>query len=151
MAEKGARAKLYDVAFRMYAEGQSLTEIEAALGVSRQTLSSWKADTKRPSEEQDAWDKARELKRSAVRRVNDLYEDQLKYVEETAACNRDARMIDALAKLGALVERAEKIAASARRQALEEAAEAVGATAKQAGVSEETIAIIRRDVLRMAS
>lgn len=38
-----------------------------------------------------------------------------------------------------------------RKQALEEAAEAVGATAKEAGVSAETIARIRRDVLRMAT
>ncbi|WP_429885367.1 DUF3486 family protein [Geoalkalibacter halelectricus] len=38
-----------------------------------------------------------------------------------------------------------------RKQALEEAANAVDATAKEAGVSAETIARIRRDVLRMAT
>ena len=38
-----------------------------------------------------------------------------------------------------------------KRQALEAAAEAVGETAKEAGVSSETIARIRRDVLRMAA
>jgi hypothetical protein len=38
-----------------------------------------------------------------------------------------------------------------RKQALEEAADAVDATAKDAGVSAETIARIRRDVLRMAT
>jgi uncharacterized protein YjcR len=38
-----------------------------------------------------------------------------------------------------------------RQQALEDAAKTVEATAKQAGVSPETIEIIRRDVLRIAS
>jgi hypothetical protein len=39
--------------------------------------------------------------------------------------------------------------AEIRRQALEAAAKAVGETAREAGVSSETIARIRRDVLRM--
>ena len=152
MALKGDKAKLYDIAMRMYVDGGSLSDIETALGVSRQTLAVWKADTKRPTEELDEWDKARQVKRSSVQRINDLYiDDQLTYVEETLAANRDSKMIDALSKLGALVERFEKIAAMARKQALEEAADVVDQTAKQAGVSEETIQIIRRDVLRMAS
>lgn len=45
------------------------------------------------------------------------------------------------------VKREEEI----RRQALAEAAEKAGDAAKQAGVSEATIRIIRRDVLRMAN
>jgi len=45
------------------------------------------------------------------------------------------------------VEREKEI----RQQALEAAAEAVGETAKEAGVSADTIARIRRDVLRMSA
>lgn len=62
-----------------------------------------------------------------------------------------------LRDLAIAIEKLEKAAsenvkrdAEIRKRALEEAAEAVGKTAMQAGVSEETIRIIRRDVLRMA-
>ena len=83
MGQKGDKAKLYDIAFRMYtAEGKSLTDIEAALGVSRQTLSGWKADTKRPGDEFDEWDKARQQKRSNIQRMKTLFERELTFAEE---------------------------------------------------------------------
>jgi transposase len=62
MAEKGARTQLEPVARQMYIDGKSLTAIETELGVSRQTISSWKGQTKKPSEEFDEWDKARARK-----------------------------------------------------------------------------------------
>ena len=49
------------------------------------------------------------------------------------------------------VKRDGEIKKAAREKALQDAAETVSTTAKQAGVSPETIEIIRRDVLRMAS
>jgi len=64
----------------------------------------------------------------------------------------------ALKELALAVERLEKAASEsdkriseARKQALQEAAGTIAETAKQQGVSAETIEIIRRDVLKMAS
>lgn len=116
MAEKGDKAKLHDVAFRMYAEGKSLTEIEATLGVSRQTLAKWKADSKVPSEELDAWDKARQVKRDSTQRLQDLFHRQLSYIEELRPDEITAPMMDTMAKLGALVERWDKFIAAIRKQ-----------------------------------
>ena len=150
MAEKGDKARLYDVAMRMYADGSTLTEIEGALNVSRQTLSQWKADSRRPSDEFDAWDQARQQKRDGVQRVLDLYYRELGYLEEQRPGTLSSQQIDAISKLGALVIKWEKRAETIRKTALEEAATTACESAKQAGVSEETIKIIRRDVLRMA-
>jgi hypothetical protein len=65
--------------------------------------------------------------------------------------------IDQVKALALAVQRLEQSAtinvkreAEIRKQAVEKAAEAASDTAKQAGVSAETIAIIRRDILRMA-
>lgn len=150
MAVKGDKSRLEPVAQRMYADGQNLTEIEAALGVSRQTLSQWKADTKRPDDELDGWDKARRRRTGVVNRIRALFDREMAFLEDLPAGQMPPASIDSLTKLGALVERWEKMAAAARKRALEEAADTVGVTAKAAGVSEETIARIRRDVLRMA-
>ena len=109
MAEKGARARLEDVAFRMYADGHSLTDIQDALGVSRQTLSEWKAKTKRPGEEFDEWDRSREQKRSNIRRLKDLFENQLEYLENLSAAQRTPGQMDTLSKLGALIEKWDKM------------------------------------------
>ncbi|MBE0598296.1 MAG: DUF1804 family protein [Desulfuromonadales bacterium] len=106
MAEKGAKAKLYDVAFRMYtADGRSLTDIEDALGVSRQTLSVWKAESKRPNEDLDDWDRARAQKRSNVQRLRALFDRELTALEETRAGDLSAVSLDAITKLGTLVQR----------------------------------------------
>lgn len=108
MAAKGDKAKLYDVAFRMYAEGKSLTDIEAVLNVSRQTLSTWKSDTKRPDDELDEWDKARQQKRSNIQRLRALFERELKALEEKPAGTISSPETDALTKLGTLVQRWEQ-------------------------------------------
>lgn len=150
MAQKGDKKKLCDVAARMYAGGQSLTDISAALGVSRQALSQWKADTKAPSDEMDAWDRAKAQKASGIARLRELFSRQLEYVESLPPANVSPPMMDTLSKLGALVERWDRVETEIRKKALADAATALGETAKQAGVSEETIDIIRRDVLRMA-
>jgi transcriptional regulator with XRE-family HTH domain len=113
MAEKGDKAKLYDIAMRMYVEGQSLTAIEAALGVSRQTLSAWKADTRKPSEDADAWDLARQVKRSNVQRLRALFERELRNLEESAAGSLNNVSLDAITKLGTLVQRWEQMEATA--------------------------------------
>jgi hypothetical protein len=62
-----------------------------------------------------------------------------------------------LKNLAIAIERLERAASEnvkreteIRKKALEDAAQAAEATAKQAGVSDQTIKIIRRDVLRMA-
>lgn len=115
MAEKGARARLEDVAFRMYADGQSLTDIEAALGVSRQSLSDWKARTRAPDQDLDEWDKAREQKRGNIRRLKDLFERQLAYLEGLEPQAVSAAMMDTLSKLGALIERWDKAEAVVKK------------------------------------
>jgi len=109
MAVKGDKARLYDTAFRMYSsDHKSLSEIEAVLGVSRQTLSLWKSETRRPSEELDEWDKAREQKRSNVQRLRALYDRELQALEETKAGSLNAAQMDAVTKLGSLVLRSEQ-------------------------------------------
>jgi len=68
--------------------------------------------------------------------------------------NVDPKMLKNLAiavhRLEQAAEKNARVEEQIRKRALEEAAEAVGKTARQAGVSDETIKIIRRDVLRMA-
>ena len=150
MAEKGDKARLYDVAMRMYWDGHSLTDIEVTLGVSRQTLSSWKADSKRPSDEFDEWDRGRRQKRNNIQRLRDLFDREITAIEEMRPGQIPPGNFDSISKLGALVIKWEQREKEIRKRAIEEAAESVGASAKQAGVSEETIRIIRRDVLRMA-
>lgn len=124
MAEKGDRERLEPVAARMFAEGKSLTDIEAALNVSRQTLSKWKADTRRPGEEKDEWDKAKEVKRSYVERLRALFDRELSALEKGAAGSIKNVNLDGITKLGTLVQRweqmeaAEKLKNDAARSAL---------------------------------
>jgi len=105
MAEKGARVQLEPVARQMYIDGQSITAIEAALGVSRQTLSSWKGQTKKPDEEFDEWDKARTRKASFGLRMEALLERELTFAEERQPGAIDGGSLDNLSKLGSLVVR----------------------------------------------
>lgn len=105
MAEKGARTQLEAVARQMYVDGQSLTAIEVALGVSRQTLSAWKAKTKKPDEEFDEWDKARQRKASFGLRMEALLERELTFAEERQPGAIDGGSLDNLSKLGSLVVR----------------------------------------------
>jgi len=87
----------------MYIDGQSLTAIEAALDVSRQTLAAWKGQTKKPDEEFDEWDKARARKASFGLRMEALLERELTYAEERQPGAIDGGSLDNLSKLGSLV------------------------------------------------
>jgi len=103
MAEKGARTQLEPVARQMFIDGKSLTDIEAALNVSRQTLSAWKGQTKKPSEEFDEWDKARARKANFGIRMEALLERELTYAEERQPGAIEGASLDNLSKLGSLV------------------------------------------------
>jgi hypothetical protein len=103
MAEKGARTQLEPVARQMYIDGQSLTAIEAALDVSRQTLAAWKGSTKKPSEEFDEWDKSRARKANFGIRMEALLERELTFAEERQPGAIDGGSLDNLSKLGSLV------------------------------------------------
>lgn len=103
MAEKGVRAQLEPVARQMYVDGNSLTAIEAVIGVSRQTLSIWKGQTKKPNDELDEWDKARATKASFGIRIQALLERELTHAEEREPGAVDPTSLDNLSKLGALV------------------------------------------------
>jgi hypothetical protein len=103
MAEKGVRTQLEPVARQMYIDGKSLTAIEAELGVSRQTLSVWKGQTKKPSDEFDEWDKARARKANFGIRMEALLERELTYAEERQPGAIEGASLDNLSKLGSLV------------------------------------------------
>ena len=103
MAEKGARTQLEPIAAQMYKDGQTLTAISEALGVSRNTLTEWKARTKRSGDNLDEWDKAREMKRGFGLRMETLLERELTYAEERQAGAIEGVTLDNLSKLGALV------------------------------------------------
>jgi transposase-like protein len=150
MGSKGDRAAKAPLAERLYVDGHSLAEISRQLDVSDTTLRRWKSDSGIPGEEVDGWDRARQQKRGNIQRLKDLFERQLEYVEGLNPDEVTAPMMDTLSKLGALVERADRMEEVIRRKAIEDAAATVEETAKQSGVSEDTIKAIRRDVLRMA-
>jgi hypothetical protein len=103
MAEKGARIQLEPVARQMYIDNKSLTYIEEALGVSRQTLSVWKGQTKKPNEDLDEWDKARARKANFGLRMEALLERELTFAEERQPGAIDGGLMDSLTKLGSLV------------------------------------------------
>ena len=132
----------------MFIDGKSLTAIEAELGVSRQTLSIWKGQTKKPNEETDEWDKARTRKANFALRLEALLERELNFAEDRQPGAIDGGTLDNLSKLGSLVVKFRL--EEARKQTITEAADRAEETAKQAGVSEETLKKIRRDVLKMA-
>lgn len=112
MAEKGARKELETVARQMFIDGKKLIEIEAELGVSRQSLSDWKARTKKSGEDKDEWDKARERKTSFGLRMEALLERELTYAEERQAGAVEGGTLDNLSKLGALVVKFKSLEAS---------------------------------------
>lgn len=103
MAEKGARAQLEPVARQMYIDGQSLTAIAETLGISRNSLTEWKARTKKPADDLDEWDKARERKNTFGLRMESLLERELTYAEERQPGAIEGVTLDNLSKLGALV------------------------------------------------
>ena len=107
MGKKGDRAVKEPLAIRMYAEGQNLSEIAAALDISAESLRVWKAESRTPGDDADGWDKARAQKRGKAQRLRDLFDGQLEYIEGLPKDTVSAPMMDVLAKLGALVERFE--------------------------------------------
>jgi len=144
MATKGDRAYLEPQAQRLYGEGYSLSDIAERLDVSVTSLAKWKAESKRPSADMDEWDRARGQKKGNIQRLRDLFEDQLSFMEGLSAIKRTAPMMDTLAKIGALLERWDKI------EKVQAVANKVEQQAKKAGISAEAVAQIRRDILGMA-
>lgn len=112
MAEKGARTTLEPMAAQMYKDGQTLTAISEILGVSRNTLTEWKARTKRSGDDLDEWDKARERKSSFGLRMEALLERELTYAEERQAGAIEGVTLDNLSKLGALVVKFKQVESS---------------------------------------
>ncbi|MBU1564236.1 MAG: DUF1804 family protein [Proteobacteria bacterium] len=145
MATKGDKAVLGQQAQRLYGEGCSLTSIGEQLGVSVTSLARWKAETKDPNQAMDEWDRARSQKRGNVQRLRDLFEDQLAHLESSAAEERTAPKMDALAKIGALLERWDKME---RAQGV---AENVVKQVTKAGLSAETANDIRKQILGISA
>ena len=103
MAEKGARAELEPLVRQKYIETGNLSLAAETYGVSRQSAGDWKARTKRPGEDLDEWDKARERKSTFGLRMEALLERELLYAEERGAGKIEGCTLDNLSKLGALV------------------------------------------------
>lgn len=141
MATKGDKAVLYPQAQRLYAEGYSLSAIGDQLGVSVTSLKRWKDDTQAPGQPMDEWDRARSQKRGNIQRLRDLFEGQLAYLEELHASKRSAPMMDTLSKIGALLERWDKMEKAQR------VANDVEKVVKKAGLTSETADEIRRQIL----
>jgi hypothetical protein len=103
-AVKGDRNRLESVARLLYVDqGKTLTEIEEALGVSRQSLSEWKARTRTYGEERDEWDKARAAKEgyeAHLLEVRDKIMEQIK-----AAPLQASQYLDSLSKVEAILDR----------------------------------------------
>lgn len=117
MGAKGDRAAKEPLAMRMYADGASLTDIAEQLDISDTTLRRWKSETIRrwksesqvPGDDIDGWDKARQQKRGNIQRLGDLFARELKFAEDAEAGSISSAAMDALSKLGALVQRWEAV------------------------------------------
>ncbi|HHL33117.1 MAG TPA: DUF1804 family protein [Desulfobulbaceae bacterium] len=141
MAKKGDKAFLEPQARRLYADGSSLTSIGSILDVSVTTLVRWKSETKQPHCDVDEWDRARSQKRGNIQRLRDLFEDQLLFLEGISARERSASMMDTLSKMGALLERWDKMEKAQR------VADDVVKEVRKAGLTSETVDDIRRQIL----
>lgn len=145
MAEKGARAQLEAVARQMYVDGQSLTAIEAALNVSRQTLATWKGQTKRPGEELDEWDRSRARKAAFGLRIEALLDRELTFAEERQPGAIGGASLDNLTKLGSLVVRFREVEG---RKGKIDAPPAEGkAPVKKEGLTDRKAEEIRKKIL----
>ena len=145
MGVKGDRAAKEPLAMRLYADGRNLTEISKQLDISDTTLRRWKEETRIPGEEIDGWDKNRQQKRGNIQRLKDLFERQLEYVEELIPEAVTAPMMDTLSKLGALVERWDKL------EKAQMVADDVTKEVKKRGLSDEAAESIRCKILGMAA
>ncbi len=141
MATKGDKAVLSPQAMRLYADGITLSAISEQLGVSVTTLSKWKAESKKPGADMDEWDRARAQKQGNIQRLRNLFEQQLSYCEELHPSERTSREMDALAKIGSLLEKWDKL-----EKAQSVAAEVEKVVVK-AGLPTETAEDIRRQIL----
>lgn len=141
MAIKGDKAILAPQAQRLYADGHSLSAIAGQLEVSVTSLARWKAETLVPGQTMDEWDRARSQKRGNIQRLRDLWEDQLAHLEACTAEDRTAPKMDALAKLGALLERWDKFEKTQR------VADDVAKEVTKAGLSAEKASDIRAQIL----
>lgn len=141
MGRKGDRASKEPLAVRLYAEGRTLAEIAEVLDVSTTSLSAWKAESRRPDQAADDWDRARAQRRGNIARLKELFERQVSYLEETPPDQVSAPMVDALSKLGALVEKWDKAETVVRKLGeLEQAA------SRQGTVSAEELKRVMREV-----
>lgn len=141
MATKGDKAILAPQAQRLYADGNTLSAIAAQLDVSITSLARWKSETIAPGQTMDEWDRARSQKRGNIQRLRDLWEDQLVHLENCTAEERTAQKLDALSKLGALLERWDKFEKTQR------VAEDVVKEVTKAGLTAETANEIRQKIL----
>lgn len=141
MGQKGDRAAKEPLAIRMYAEGKSIEAIATDLDVSATSLRIWKGQSLAPNADIDEWDRARQQRRGMSQRLKDIYEEQIKYLEELKAQGRTSPMIDALSKLGALVERQEI------KEKVRETADEAVKVAKSGGLSAEKAEEIRKKIL----
>lgn len=141
MAAKGDKAVIAPQALRLYADGHNLSAIGVQLSVSVTSLARWKIETLVPGQTMDEWDRARSQKRGNIQRLRDLFEDQLAYLEGQSARERTAPMMDCLSKVGALLERWDKMEKATR------VADNVVREVKKMGLSTETADEIRRQIL----
>jgi hypothetical protein len=122
-----------------------LSAISEQLGVSVTSLSRWKSETLVPGQEMDEWDRARSQKRGNIQRLRDLFEDQLFYLEGQHASERTAPMMDTLSKIGALLERWDKL------EKARAVADEVVKEVTKAGLTAETAANIRTQILGISA
>lgn len=130
MAEKGARAELLPLVRQKYIETGNLTLAAETYGVTRQTATAWK------QYEGDEWDKARERKGDHHQRMQLLFTRQMEWIESQLPQQITPGMIDSLSKMGALVEKTEKIVSAARAKALQDATEAIKEATSKAPVGQ---------------
>jgi len=159
VGKKGDRASKEVQAKEMYAYGLSLTDIAVALDISVTSLARWKHDTKDPNKSEDEWDLARVGRRDHIDMIKATYQEQLAYVSELSPRQRSPKDSDLLVKLHSIIiswekfelEKVAKLMLRIDRTAsLPEPEDTEnGETVKEAGVSADTIARIRKDVLRM--
>jgi hypothetical protein len=174
----GKRGKLEPAAMQLYAEGREIPEISQMIGVSENSLRDWKNragdewDEARGGLRHDVRSRLDML--SAATRMAEavsaasgssatmlkgtvclIQEKIFRVLERDLVGDNDpdavARLTRAVYALAKATANIEEFVAEARKQALIDAADKVGETAKQAGVSAETIQMIRRDVLMMAT
>jgi hypothetical protein len=145
LAAKGDRAALEPQAKRLYADGHSLSSVSRQLDVSGTTLAKWKAESLVPGQTMDEWDRARSQKRGNIQRLRDLFEDQLAYLEEQHASERTAPMMDTLSKVGALLERWDKLEKAQR------VADDVVREVKKLGLTDDTANMIRSQILGIST